>query len=266
MNGPSNQLLAGSGFPQNENGGIRRCDLGDVCQHPPQGFGGPHDLLEHRRPVDLFAQRDIFASHPLFGLLAVFDVGPCRIPANNVSLLVPQRMVADKKPTILPAAPPCSLLIFEWRTACKRLLAFVTQSLHIVRMKDPCSIVWGHYLTHREAGVIQRDPIHVESIPLRSQDGDAVRYGINDLSKLSLRLLDLLECLRERRLCSFSLDRNDGDVPRSLEQSEIAAVRASDFGVVQAKCAENFTILRNEWLGPSGAESVTQGDIPKVDP
>src|SRR5216683_6911602 len=133
-------------------------------------------------------------------------------------------------------------------------------------MKDPCAIVWGHRLAHRETGVIHRDPIHVEGIPIRSQDGDAVRYCINDLSKLSLRLLDLLECLRERRLCSFSLNRNDRDVSRVLKQSEIAAVRASDFGVVQAKCAENFTILRNEWLGPSGAESVTQGDIPKVDP
>src|SRR6266849_4942954 len=266
MNGPSNQLLAGSGFPQNENGGIRRCDLGDVCQHPPQGFGGPHELLEHGRAIDFFAQRDIFASHPLFGLLAVFDVGPCRIPANNVSLLVPQRMVADKKPTILPAAPPCSLLIFEWRTACKRLLAFVSQSLYIVRMKDPCAIVWGHYLPHREAGVIQRDPIHVESIPLRSQDGDAVRDGINDLSKLSFRRLDLLECLRERRLCSFPLNRNDGDVSRVLKQSKIAAVRASDFGVVQAKGTENFIILRKKRLGPRGAQAVTQGDLSKVDP
>src|SRR6266436_5484 len=170
MNGPSNQLLAGSGFAQNEYGGIRRCDLRDLCQHPPKGFGGPHDLLEHRRAIDLFAQREIFASDPLFGLLAVFDVGPCRIPANHVSLLVPQRVVADKKPAILPVAPPYSLLIFKWRAACKRLLAFVPQFLHIVRMKDPRAIAWGYHLTHRETGVFQRDPIHVESIPIRSQD------------------------------------------------------------------------------------------------
>src|SRR5713226_1853274 len=244
MNGPSNQLFAGSGFAQNEYGGLRRFNLRDVCQHPPKGFGGPHDLLEHRRAIDLFAQREIFASDPLFGLLAVFDVGPCRIPTNNAPLLVPQRVVADKKPAILPVTPPYSLLIFEWRAARKRLLAFVTQSLHIVWMKDPRAIVWGHYLTHREAGVVQRDPIHVESIPLRSQDGDAVRDGINDLSKLSFRRLDLLDCLRERRLCSFPRNRNDGDVSRVLKQSKIAAVRASDFGVVQAKGTENFIILR----------------------
>src|SRR4029077_4465605 len=266
MNGPSNQLFAGSGLAQNEYGGIRRCDLRDLCQHPPKSFGGPHDLLEHRRTIDLFAQREIFASDPLFGLPAVFDVGPRRIPANNVSLLVPQRVVADKKPAILPVAPPCSLFIFKWRAACKRLLAFVPQSLYIVWVKGPCAIVWGHYLAHRETGVVQRDPIHVERIPIRCQDGDGMRDGVNDLSKLSLRLLDLLECLRERRLCSFSLDRNDGDVTRALEQSEIAAVRASDFEVVQAKCAENFTILRKKRLGPSGAQAVTQRDIPKVDP
>src|SRR5713101_5822451 len=141
MNGPSNQLFAGSCFAQNENGGIRRCDLRDFRQHPPKGFGGPHDLLEHRGAIDLFAQREILASDPVFGLLAVFDVGPRRIPANSLSLLVPQRVVADKKPAILPVPPSYSLLIFKWRAAFKRLLAFVPQSLYIVRVKDPCAIV-----------------------------------------------------------------------------------------------------------------------------
>ena len=93
-----------------------------------------------------------------------------------------------------------------------------------------------------------------------------MRYGINDLAKLSLRLLDRRECLRERRLRSFSLNRNDGDVSRVLKQSEIAAVRASDLGVVQAKGTENFIVLRKERLGPGGAQSVTQGDISEVDP
>src|SRR5713101_1873734 len=110
-------------------------------------------------------------------------------------------------------------------------------------MKDPCAKVRGHHLVHRETGVIQHCPIHVESIPIRPQDDDDLQYGINDLSQLSFRLLDLLECLLERRLGSFSLDRDDGDVSRPLKQPKITAAGASDFGVVQAKGSENFVTL-----------------------
>src|SRR5207245_10529977 len=133
--------------------------------------------LEHRRAIDLFAQREIFASDSLFGLLAVFDVRPCRIPANNVSLLVPQRVVADKKPTILPVAPPCSLLILKWRAASKCVLAFAPQSLYIVRVKDLCAIVWRHPLAHRATAVIQRAPRTVAGMPSRSQGVDALPLG-----------------------------------------------------------------------------------------
>jgi hypothetical protein len=67
----------------------------DLRQHPPQRFGGPNDLLEHRRAIDLFAQRKIFASDALFGSLAVIDVSSCGIPADDIAVVVANRIVAD---------------------------------------------------------------------------------------------------------------------------------------------------------------------------
>src|SRR5439155_833793 len=73
----------------------------------PVRFGGSHNLLEHRGAIDLFAQCQILVSDSLFGLLAVFDVGPRRIPANDMSLFVTQRPVVDEKPTTPTVFPAC---------------------------------------------------------------------------------------------------------------------------------------------------------------
>ena len=61
----------------------------DLRQHPAQRGGGPDDFLEHRRAIDVFAQRQVFVAHPLFGLLALVNVRARRIPAQDLSLFVP---------------------------------------------------------------------------------------------------------------------------------------------------------------------------------
>src|SRR5438034_1568936 len=107
MNGASDQLLAGSGFSRDQDRRLRRCNLRDLRQHPSQRFGGSDNLLEHRGAIDHFAQCQILVSDSLFGLLAVFDVGPRRIPANDMSLFVTQGPVVDKKPTTPTVFPAC---------------------------------------------------------------------------------------------------------------------------------------------------------------
>jgi hypothetical protein len=48
-----------------------------------------------------------------------------------VALLIPQRVVTDKKPAILPILSACSLFVFKRDAALKRLLALpLAASLH----------------------------------------------------------------------------------------------------------------------------------------
>ena len=63
------------------------------------------DFFEHRRVIDLFAQRQVFFLSSLFGPFAIVDVGPRRVPANDPSLFVLQGVIADQKPPILPVLP-----------------------------------------------------------------------------------------------------------------------------------------------------------------
>jgi hypothetical protein len=74
-------------------------------QYLAQCGGGPDDFLEHRCAIEVFAQRQVFVAHPLFALLALVDVRARRIPAQEASLVIPQRVVPVEKPAILPAVP-----------------------------------------------------------------------------------------------------------------------------------------------------------------
>ena len=89
MNGARQQFFARAGFPQNEHGGLRGCHLRHVPQDRAERRRRPHDFLKHRRAVEVFAQRQVFAAHPLFGLLALVDVCARHIPAHETSLVIP---------------------------------------------------------------------------------------------------------------------------------------------------------------------------------
>src|SRR5215468_350132 len=84
---------------------------------------------------------------------------------------------------------------------------------------------------------------------------------INDFSQSSFRLLDLLERLPQRRLRSFALNRDDGDVRCSLDQLKITVARLSGLRIIDCESAKHFIVFRNEWLGPSRSQSVTQGNV-----
>src|SRR6266436_9518976 len=93
---------------------IRRRHLGHVRQNCPKRRRGADDLLEHRRAIDLFAQREVLASDAVFGPLAVVDVGSCRIPADDIAVVVAERAVAGQEPTILSVFPARALLGLKW--------------------------------------------------------------------------------------------------------------------------------------------------------
>src|SRR5437899_9450371 len=135
-----------------------------------QCFGGTDDFLEHGRVYDIFAQRNVFVSHPVFGPLAIVDVGSRCIPTYEASLFVAERVVMDEEPTILPILPQRSLFDFKRETACKGRPAFLPQALEILWMKDPCAKVRGDHVFHGEAGIIEHWLVGVARSAVRVLD------------------------------------------------------------------------------------------------
>src|ERR1700722_7828857 len=91
---------------------------------------------------DFFSQRKVFVPHPLLGLLAIVDVRPSGIPANNVPVVVTKGIVADKKPAIVTVFPKRSLLEFKRLTARERPLALLAQPFQILGVEDSCALVF----------------------------------------------------------------------------------------------------------------------------
>src|ERR1700733_239341 len=115
MNGARHKFLAGTGFAGDQNAGIGWRDLGDAREHVSEWCRSSDDLLEHRRLVDFFAQRNIFFLEPLLGPLAVIDIGPRGIPPRDAPLLVRYRDQAIVEPAILSVVSPEPCFVFKRR-------------------------------------------------------------------------------------------------------------------------------------------------------
>ena len=59
MNGTGDELLPRSRLSGDENGRVGRCHARDVLEDPPELGRRPDDLLEHRRLVELLAEREV---------------------------------------------------------------------------------------------------------------------------------------------------------------------------------------------------------------
>src|SRR5712671_5960916 len=96
-----------------------------------QGFGGADDFLDHGGAYDVFPQRHVFVSCPVFGALAVIDIGSSCIPAHQSSLFVVERVVTEEEPAILTILPECSLLDFKRQAASQACLALLAHPLKV---------------------------------------------------------------------------------------------------------------------------------------
>src|SRR5712675_1303962 len=134
--GASNQFFSGAGFAGDQHRGIGGGHFHNARQHGLQGWRRSHNLLKHECLIDLLPQRKVFVAHPLLGSLAILNIGPSRIPANNVPLVVAQRIVADKKPAIVTVFSKRSLLKFKRLTARESLLALLAQPFQILGVED----------------------------------------------------------------------------------------------------------------------------------
>src|SRR5258708_21017760 len=123
--GASNQFFSGAGFAGDQHRGIGGGHFHNAGEHALQGWRRSNHLRKHERLIDLLPQRKVFVAHPLLGLLAILDIGPGRVPANNVPVVVAKGIEADKKPAIVTVFSKRPLLKFKRLTARQPLMALL---------------------------------------------------------------------------------------------------------------------------------------------
>ena len=111
--------------------------------------------------------------------------GSRRIPANQPSLIVKQRVVMDEKPSVVSISAQDSFFVLKWHTPRKRFQAFASESRDILRIKGTIANILRDGLFDCEARVIEHGLIHIKNSAIRIQDRDHLGYGINNVSKLS---------------------------------------------------------------------------------
>jgi len=83
MNRTGNQLFTGSSLTLDENRGIPWERLWKLPSIPCAATSEePDDFFEHGRVNDLFAQRDGFVAHTIFGTFTIINVRTGRIPSK----------------------------------------------------------------------------------------------------------------------------------------------------------------------------------------
>src|SRR5437762_3707121 len=180
MNGPCDQFFSRAGFAQEQNGGIGGCHLGHLSKHFAKRFRRTDDVLEHRIPIYLLAQRKIFVTRSFFHSDAFMNIGTSCIPACHLSLLIAERVVPNEEPTVLAIFPKRAHFSFEWKHAFHRGPSLAAQSFEVVRMENPFAKVSSEHIFASAACVIQGRLVGVYRHAGRVQNNDRLRYRICD--------------------------------------------------------------------------------------
>src|SRR6266404_495218 len=197
--GASNQFFPCAGFAGDEHRGIGWGHFDDAREHALQGWRRSHNLLEHERRIDLLPERKVFVTHPFLGSLAILNIRPSGIPANNVPVVVAKGIEADKKPPIVTVFSKRSLLKFKRLTARERLLALLAQSFQILGVEDTCALVFSLHVLQSETGVIEHCLICIKGCPIRAQHVNITGDRVGHPPKLCfLRLYLLKRSLQSR--------------------------------------------------------------------
>src|SRR5258708_265493 len=155
--GASNQFFSCAGFARDQHRGIGGGHFHNAREHPLQGWRRSHNLLKHEDLINLLPERKVFVTHPVLGSLAILNIRPSRIPANNVPVVVAKRIVADKKPAISTVLSKSSLLKFKRLTARERLLALLVQPFHILGVEYACAMVFSLQVLQSETGIVRSE-------------------------------------------------------------------------------------------------------------
>ena len=109
----------------------------------------------------------ILVPHLFFGTLAVLNVSSGRIPANDMPVVISQRLVTDQEPAILSVVPPHPLFDFEGLSNRESLPALVPHRLQILPMEYPLAEALGLHVFERKAGVFKRHLVRMDRCAVR---------------------------------------------------------------------------------------------------
>src|SRR5258708_2131363 len=141
--------------------------------------------------------------------IAVTHGRPARVPTDDLSLLVAQRMVLDQEPSILAIPPPQAPFDLERHSIQYPLTALILHSSPVLGVEERryAPRIRGHQLFHGESRVLQERPVCVKAMAVRAQDHDRLRDGVDDAPQLLFVLAEL--CFRSLEI----LDIVVGSVP-----------------------------------------------------
>src|SRR5215472_4564138 len=133
MESVGNQLFAGSGFAQNEDGGIGGCNLLHLLQHFPHGFARTHNFFKHRRAIDFLTEYEVLVPESFFSPLSVVDVGCRGVPADDLAAFIFQRVVLNELPSIFSMLEQAHFHI-ERKSLQQCDSTLIARPIYIVRM------------------------------------------------------------------------------------------------------------------------------------
>ncbi len=178
-------------------------------------------LLEHRRAIDLFAQRDVLIASPLFRAFTIVDVGGRAVPADDAALFVAQGTVPDEEPSILSIVPSGALLVLERAAARQRAGTLLLESFHVFLVKDAPTEIRTARFVCRKARVFESEFIDVQRLAVRCEDRDHLRNHVDHGPEFRLGFPHRSECVRQRRLSAMALNREECDVARLLDDFDL---------------------------------------------
>src|SRR6266403_5983120 len=201
MYGARNRLFACSCFTRDEDRRIARCDFGDARENTFQSGRCSNDLFKHRGFVDFFTQSDVFLTQPVFRLLAIFDVGSGHIPTRNLSLLVVQWVVTEKKPAITSITFAQSHFQLVSSTTGESTIRIPADPLPVIRMNELTPT--GRYraieslppLLKSKAEVIEPDAVYKETFAVGTEYTNKLWREVDYLTELCFLFPDLSFCL-----------------------------------------------------------------------
>src|SRR5258707_14926739 len=223
MNGPGEELFAGTGFAANQNRRIAAGDLGHLRQDGGERGRGADNLLEHRGLVDLLSQRDVLLLQSLFSLLAVFDISSGNIPTCNLPLFVAQGVVTGQKPAVASIALAKPHFAFEGRAHRHSTIPLSLDPFRIIGMTYSANGGFVTPLIKSEAEVVKSTAVHEKTLAVASENSDELWCEVQNLPKLLFALAqraceDLVlgdvdpgsdEPLEHSAVCGWSADAPD---------------------------------------------------------
>ena len=193
MDRPRDELLAGTRFPGDQHRGVGRCHPRHLGEHRLQRLGDTDNLLEHRGRVDLLAQRQVLAEHPIGGGFPVVDVSGRGIQPDQGAAIIPQGLVTDGKPAILAIMTPDSGLPFLGATLGDRSLDAALHRLAVVRMIEPVApLRRRHAFLERGAEIGCGGAVHQEHLSVWTDRANQMRHRIDHHPQFLLAVSDLL--------------------------------------------------------------------------